>query len=199
LPPNANKYVPPGLRNSEQSRRPPTFGNVGFVGSGRRMMLKTNPNYKENPDDFPTLGEDGFNKLGLSKEGTSMPISYAGLVNKSEKLEKKTPQVNIEDVKPGWIRWRRDENTNKYIMECGFVTKDFNRFNSWLNDYKDDILDLKYYKFMDLLEERENIDLEINGPKYKNSWDPPPEPEYDSDFTPESDSESEEHEYVEDY
>ena len=190
-----NKYVPPAKRNRKNSG-----SRFSRSSSESKPAFIPTPSFKEKEGDFPTLGEDNFPTLGAEPENNkSGKVSFANLVKNVEKpVVEKKPEIDA--VKPGWIRWRKDPETNKWIVERGPESKEHKRFMKWMNEFKAYRKQIAFEEYLDRLEQEEYEDFLLNGPKYVQPWQIDYETKYDSEpeIQEDSSSESEEHEYLDD-
>ena len=194
-----NKYVPPAKRNRKNSG-----SRFSRSSSESKPAFIPTPSFKEKEGDFPTLGEDAFPTLGAEPENNeSGKVSFANLVKNVEKpVVEKKPEIDA--VKPGWIRWRKDPETNKWIVERGPESKEHKRFMKWMNEFTAYRKQMAFYDYLDRMEQKELEELELNGPEYIHSWEYDSmvkyAKEYDSgpDEQEDSSTDSEESEYYED-
>ena len=179
-----NSYIPPHKRERKNYR---TQFKKSYTEE-KKIFIPA-PSFKEKENDFPSLNDEV--KVTTVDESTCK-VSFANLVKNTEKPEIEERPVNVDLVKPGWIRWRKITKTGKWIEEHGPRSKQYKKFLRWLEDYKDYKKFIAFENYLDLLERRELEDLEINGPKYKYSWESDSEPEDEDEYDIEDDlSESE--------
>ena len=189
-----NKYIPPAMRDRRSSS-----SSFSRNSSQRTPAFKPIQTFKEKKGDFPSLGEDPFPALGATEQenDNSRKVSFANLVKNKEKLVEEKKE-EIDAVKPGWIRWRKDPHTNKWIVERGPPSKEHRRFMKWMNEFKEYRKRVAFEEYLDRLEQQEYEDFLLNGPTYVQAWEIVDEPNYDSDPNAEEDilSDSDEHEYI---
>ena len=117
--PVSSTYVTPALRNRRRTS-PNRF----------RAAPKTEPKkeFQITSEAFPTLGGTGdFPPLGATKEpektteDEGKTINFASVAKGEDKPE--PVKTIVDDVKPGWVRMRRDPQTREIIMEHGPPTQ----------------------------------------------------------------------------
>ena len=175
-PNKKNNYVPPGKRNRH---------NIGssFSRNSREgnQVFKPKPIFKEKTGDFPSLGEVSQTLGTIEQENKDTEkISFANLIKTKEQLVEGKKQ-EIDAVAPGWIRWRTDPQTNKWILERGPVSKERRQFMMWIDQFKEYRKHVAYEKYLGRLEREEYEDFMLNGPTYVQPWETADEPNYDSD------------------
>lgn len=181
-----NSYVPPHKKKKETTYRT-QFKNNNYT---KKKSFLQDPSFNEKEGDFPILNDEI--KIPESDNSITSKVSFVNLVKNIEKPEIKENLVNLDLVKPGWIRWWKLPQSGKWIEEPGKKSKRYKNFVKWFEDYKYIRKIIVFENYLDLLEQRELDELELNGPKYINSWDLDSEPEYESEieeFTDSSDSE----------
>ena len=187
-----NVYIPPHKKEKVKSQ----FKKNNTVNE---KAFKPDLIFKEKEGDFPSLND----KVELRETNNSeTKVSFANLVKNIEKPEIISKPKDLNLVEPGWIRWRKNSKTGKWIEERGPRSKKYKKFLRWLEEFKYYKKVVAFENYLDLLEKRELEELEINGPKYKNSWDPDSEPESDYESDIEDDlsesSDSDSYEYIDD-
>lgn len=185
-----NNYVTPAKRNRH---------NIGssFSSNSResKQAFKQKPLFKEKTGDFPSLGE-ALKTLGTNEQENER-ISFANLIKTKEQLVEEKKQ-EIDTVPPGWIRWRTDPQTNKWILERGPISKERHRFIKWVDEFKESRKRVAFEEYLDRVEREEYEDFMFNGPTYVQSWELEDEYNYDSepDILEDTLSDSDENEYV---
>ena len=117
--PVSSTYVAPALRNKRRSS-PNRF----------RAAPKTEPKkeFQVTSEAFPSLGgANDFPPLGAAKEEKKegndgeKKINFASVTRGEDKPEQ--TKIVVDDVKPGWVRLRRDPQTKEVIIEHGPPTQ----------------------------------------------------------------------------